>query len=140
MPRINWNEVIEQARNIVYSYDTGVTLRQLFYQLVSRQVLPNKQSYYQSLSKYTAAARREGTFPPLIDRTRQILQPRAFTGPDDAKKFTEKYGRLVQVELDALEPPVLRGLYLEAVTQFFDVSKYEESCRQEEAERTVLVQ
>ena len=37
-PRIDWPAVIDQAREIVESYDTSVTLRQLFYRLVSAQV------------------------------------------------------------------------------------------------------
>ena len=39
---------------------TSVTLRQLFYRLVSAQVIPNSQGAYKRLSALTAEARREG--------------------------------------------------------------------------------
>src|SRR4051794_17237500 len=42
MARLDWQRVIlSHAREIVESYDTGVTLRQLFYRLVSDGTLPN---------------------------------------------------------------------------------------------------
>lgn len=82
--RIAWSSVIDEAAEIVQSYSTGVTLRQLFYRLVSRQLIPNKQSAYSRLSSLTAQARREGWFPDLIDNTRQIRRPAHWDGPDDA--------------------------------------------------------
>jgi hypothetical protein len=57
---------------IVESYDTGVTLRQLFYRLVAATLIVNKLSEYKQLSKYTARWRRDGMFPDLVDRTRAI--------------------------------------------------------------------
>lgn len=68
----DWNAVLVKAKEIVEGYDTGVTLRQLFYRLVSAGVIPNRQQAYKTLSARTAAARREGKFPSLIDRTRAI--------------------------------------------------------------------
>jgi hypothetical protein len=70
--RINWPDVVEHAATIVYSYDTSVTLRQLFYRLVSEQMLPNTTAAYKGLSSTTAEARRDGDFPDLIDRGRKI--------------------------------------------------------------------
>jgi hypothetical protein len=61
--RLDWKDVLASARPIVDSYDTGVTLRQLFYQLVSKQIIPNTPTTYQTLSDRTAAARRLGTSP-----------------------------------------------------------------------------
>lgn len=82
--RISWDGVIEEASNIVESYSTGVTLRQLFYRLVSQQLIPNKQSAYSRLSSLTARARREGWFPDLIDNTRIIRRPSSWESPEDA--------------------------------------------------------
>jgi len=72
MPRQmrNWDDILVEAKAIVESYDTAVTLRQLFYQLVSRQIIENKQHRYDYLSWRTAAARREGLFPDLICASR----------------------------------------------------------------------
>lgn len=68
----NWDAILEHAAAIVSSYSTRVTLRQLFYRLVADQTLRNTRSEYGSLSKHTARARREGWFPELMDRTRDI--------------------------------------------------------------------
>ena len=80
----DWNPILLQARGIVESYDTKVTLRQLFYRLVSREVLRNNVSDYNALSSKTAAARREGWFPRLVDQTSSIVEPRTFTSPSQA--------------------------------------------------------
>lgn len=82
--RIRWGHVISTARGIVESYDTPVTLRQLFYRLVAQLLIPNKRSAYTRLSSVTAEARRNGEFPELIDRTRHIHEYLCFASPGDA--------------------------------------------------------
>jgi hypothetical protein len=82
--RISWAGVLPEARAIVESYTTGVTLRQLFYRLVVAQVLPNLQTYYRRLSEYTAKARRQGTFPDLLDKTSRIERSLSFKSPAEA--------------------------------------------------------
>ncbi|MBA7545981.1 hypothetical protein ES705_38363 [subsurface metagenome] len=82
--RLNWQSILIRAADIVQSYDTGVTLRQLFYRLVAAQVIPNTQSAYKTLSDRTAKARREGVFPALIDRTRAIHRNIFFDDPRQA--------------------------------------------------------
>jgi hypothetical protein len=72
MARLDWPAIIDRARDIVLSYDTSVTLRQLFYRLVSEQLIPNTQAAYKRLPELTAEERRQGTFPELIDRGRSI--------------------------------------------------------------------
>jgi hypothetical protein len=47
--RVQWVPVLEAAREIVSSYRTRVTLRQLFYRLVAAQLIPNTQPYYRRL-------------------------------------------------------------------------------------------
>lgn len=84
MTRRCWPDIVAQAAAIVRSYDTPVTLRQLFYRLVSAQVIPNTQSAYAQLSSRTAEARREGGFPALLDRGRSIHRPEHFDDPADA--------------------------------------------------------
>jgi hypothetical protein len=42
--RVDWGPVLEVAAGIVDSFATPVTLRQLFYQLVARQLIANVQS------------------------------------------------------------------------------------------------
>jgi hypothetical protein len=82
--RTAWPAIISRAGEIVESYDTSVTLRQLFYRLVAEQLIPNTQAAYKRLSELTAEARRRGEFPDLIDRGRQIHRHPWWTDPADA--------------------------------------------------------
>ncbi len=85
--RLDWSAILPRAAGIVTSYNTGVTLRQLFYRLVADGTLANTNSNYKSLSRHTAKARREGTFPGLVDRGRTIHRDLSFDGPDDARDW-----------------------------------------------------
>ncbi len=82
-----WAAIMEKAARIVTGYDTGVTLRQLFYRLVAAELLPNTRVAYQTLSKVTAEARRRGAFPALVDRTRSIHRHVCFEGVADARQW-----------------------------------------------------
>lgn len=55
-----------------------------------------------------------------------------------AKAFVQKYGSLMQVEIEALPPDILHGLYREAVKGFWDAAVYETVLREEERERGEL--
>lgn len=85
--RREWPAIIDHARAIVESYATPVTLRQLFYRLVADQTLRNTRSDYNTLSKLTAEARRDGAFPDLTDRGRTIHRDLDFDGVDDARRW-----------------------------------------------------
>ena len=78
---------LADAKEIVLSYDIGVTLRQLFYRLVAYAILPNLQSYYRRLSSTTAEARRTAGFPDLLDRTSRIERALSFDGSADGMDF-----------------------------------------------------
>jgi hypothetical protein len=84
VPRIDWQSVVARAAEIVRGYETGVTLRQLFYRLVAVQVIPNTTTAYKGLSRLTAEARRDGSFPALIDRGRTIDQASHWNSPSHA--------------------------------------------------------
>jgi hypothetical protein len=84
---LRWPPIVEHGAEIVDSYDTGVTLRQLFYRLVADGTLPNLKGYYTRLSHYSAEGRRQGTFPDLIDRTSRIEEPVTFDSADDARDW-----------------------------------------------------
>jgi hypothetical protein len=55
-----------------------------------------------------------------------------------AAAFAARRGRLVQVELEALPPDVLRGLYVEAFRRYWDASTYEALLAEEERQRAEL--
>lgn len=84
--RVRWGPVLEQAREIMAGYDTGVTLRQLYYRLVAVEAIPNKKSAYSTLSDVSAKARRAGEFPDFIDRTRRIHRYTTYPSPDAARQ------------------------------------------------------
>ena len=50
-PSRKWLPIIDRAAEIVASYDTKVTLRQLFYRLVAESAIRNEQADYAHLSK-----------------------------------------------------------------------------------------
>jgi hypothetical protein len=91
--RLDWPVIVARSAAIVQSYSTGVTLRQLFYRLVSEHLLPNSQNAYKGLSRYTAIARREGWFPDFIDRNRSIHRYRTFDSPQDALRWLQRIYR-----------------------------------------------
>jgi len=89
-----WPPILDQAAAIVRSYDTLVTLRQLFYRLVAAQVLANTTAAYKTLSARSAEARREGWFPDLIDRDRTIHEFESFRDPAHALDDLASWFRL----------------------------------------------
>jgi hypothetical protein len=92
MARLDWQRVIlPHAKEIVESYDTGVTLRQLFYRLVSDGTLPNLQNFYRRLSSMTAEARRAGEFPELLDRHSRIERWASYDSPADVMNYVVRY-------------------------------------------------
>lgn len=85
---IQWKKVVvPRAADIVRSYTTGVTLRQLFYRLVAEGAIPNTRQAYQGLSNATVDPRRLGEFPPLVDRRRGIAQPTFWDDAQDVRDW-----------------------------------------------------
>ena len=109
MPEIAYKEInfraatlrlIEQARAICVSYAQqgySLTLRQLYYQLVARAVIPNKQTEYKRLGGIVDDARYAGLIDwnHVVDRTRTLRElPHWGDGPEEdpgnnAKSFVE---------------------------------------------------
>lgn len=94
----SWEPILAAAAKIVRSYDTPVTLRQLFYRLVSAELLRNKQSDYSQLSSRTAQGRREGWFPRLLDQGREVSRYQTFDGVDDARSYIARIYRRDRTE------------------------------------------
>jgi hypothetical protein len=83
-PYHRWPAIIDAARTIVESYDTRVTLRQLFYRLIAALLVVNTDSHYKRLSELTAQGRRDGTFPELMDTIRSITELASYANAADA--------------------------------------------------------
>jgi hypothetical protein len=56
----------------------------------------------------------------------------------EKKRFIKKNGEYVQVEIDALDEDVLKGLYKTALTPYWDDDAYQDLLEQESAEREEL--
>jgi hypothetical protein len=74
------------------------------------------------------------------DQVRQYELPEQVGKTTDsrARGFVERHGRLVQVELDALPPDVLRDLFQKAVDPHWDTSEHKSVLRREKNERAML--
>lgn len=80
--------VIEKANEIVEEYTAMgfmLTLRQLYYQFVSRALIANKQSEYKRLGSIINDARLAGLIDwnAIEDRTRNLAKPASWDGPED---------------------------------------------------------
>lgn len=89
--------IIETANDICEEYraqNLVLTLRQLYYQFVARDFLPNKQSEYKRLGVILNDARMAGAmdWDFLIDRTRNLVKPSTWDSPADLiKSATKQY-------------------------------------------------
>jgi hypothetical protein len=97
-------ELIAQCNEIIADYqaqDLRLTLRQLYYQLVTRNLLENKERSYKNLSSVVSDARLAGLmdWAAIEDRTRQPRTPSEF----------ESVAELVEVALASYRLPRWEG-------------------------------
>lgn len=71
----SYSEVVKASLEVFKQYDTSITLRQLYYRLVSRHLIPNTINSYKRLSRLLVKARETGDVPVncLEDRSRRVL-------------------------------------------------------------------
>lgn len=87
--------IIDQANEICEEYRVQgltLTLRQIYYQYVSRGLLENKQSEYKRLGSILNDARMAGEmdWDHLIDRTRNLLDRKHWDSPRDMMEWSAK--------------------------------------------------
>ena len=70
-----YEEIVKASLEVFEQYDTAITLRQLYYRLVSRLLIPNTINSYKRLSRILVKARERLDVPIncLEDRSRRIL-------------------------------------------------------------------
>ena len=85
-------ELLDQVQKVIDSYDFALTLRQIYYQLVAKQIIPNEQRYYKKLSNVCVVGRDEGILPEeaFADRLRAVDKPGAWL---DLNEFMETVKR-----------------------------------------------
>jgi hypothetical protein len=84
--------IIDKATQICASYSTPLTLRQLYYKLVTLNAFPNDQREYDKLQTLMNDARMAGEFDweYLIDRTRNLVAPTTWSSPAALLKAAAK--------------------------------------------------
>jgi hypothetical protein len=127
MPKIKYQDfnfrpatiaMIKQANVIIAEYAAqgfDLTLRQLYYQFVSRDIIPNTQKSYKNLGSVVNDARLAGLidWDTIVDRTRELRTLSHFDDPSDivsacSEQFNidkwagQKYRPEVWIEKDAL--------------------------------------
>jgi hypothetical protein len=121
-------ELIDAAAEILAVHHPQ-TVRQVFYQLVSRQVIENSRGAYQSVSKALVAARRDGSIPwdQIEDRLRRPRHVSMWDGLSDfASTAAAAYRRDLWADQPArvevwLEKDALSGI-LEDILDPFGVT------------------
>lgn len=75
-------ELGQAAATAIRRSGRALTLRQLYYVLVSEQVIPKDEASYGRLKRVMRDLREEGVIPWdwLVDHTRQVFQPRTWDG------------------------------------------------------------
>lgn len=72
---VNYESIVAEVNAILETYTMKLTLRQIYYRLVSKNKIPNTVSSYKRLSKMLVKAREEGKVDDerIEDRSRSIL-------------------------------------------------------------------
>jgi 5S rRNA maturation endonuclease (ribonuclease M5) len=123
-------EILGQVQKILEEYKGkgAFTVRQIYYQLVSKKIIPNTLSSYKRLSWILSNARKDGIilFDAIVDRTRIPIKETSWNGLRSyIKAIKQKYkkskwkGQNKYVEV-WLEKDALRGIF-EPITNMYDV-------------------
>ena len=69
------SRLIPYVLKIIGEYEVRLTIRQIFYRLVSAGVIPNTRSAYNSLDRVISEARKKGVIPfkAIVDRSRNFI-------------------------------------------------------------------
>jgi len=103
--------LIATADSIIEEYaaeDLELTLRQLYYQFVSRDLIANKQSEYKRLGNIISEARLAGLidWEAIVDRTRNLKENYHNTDPGDAVRDSLDCFRLNRWDNQPFRPEV----------------------------------
>jgi hypothetical protein len=121
---VKWSEVVDVAlREARQYYDVNripLTLRGLFYILVSKNVIPNTRNAYTSLSAALARARYYGEFPwhLLHDKVRDISWGDVGYSVTDAERVVEELKNLTPEQKEQIVKDYLKSRYSVRLAQW----------------------
>jgi hypothetical protein len=145
--QIKWPPIVARAKEIVESFDTPITLRRLFYLLVSEGMIENSLKTYNSLNDRTAKPRRNGEFPDLIDLTCALYKASSWSSPESllnaaAHQYRcdrtegQPYQIYVGVEKNGLLP-TLREWFNDYGVRVFAIGGYESVTFESDVKRAI---
>lgn len=145
--------IIEQANSIIKEYENqgyDLTLRQLYYQFVSRDIIPNRQNEYKKLGSIINDARLAGLIDwnSITDRTRNVRSNPHWKDPKEIlevacdqfsidKRETQNYYLECWIEKDALVG-VIEAVCRENDVPFFSCRGYTSQSEMWEASQRIL--
>jgi hypothetical protein len=106
-------DLIAQANEIIAEYDAAglkLTLRQLYYQFVSRDFIANTVQNYNKLGACISAARRAGLvdWSAIVDRTRNLDTLPHWSSPED---IVDAVARQFRVDMWENQPTIVEVWY-----------------------------
>ncbi|MGD0576507.1 MAG: hypothetical protein ABSA74_00315 [Candidatus Staskawiczbacteria bacterium] len=128
-PREKTAELIVQTEDILKEYSVPLTVRQLYYRLVAKQIIENNSKSYKNLDVVLTKARKNGylAFDAFTDRVRKPIRSGSWSDLKDfiasvkrsyVKDKWENQEEYVEVWL---EKDALAGIF-EPITQRYDVN------------------
>jgi hypothetical protein len=90
----DYSTIVEATKKILSDYSYPLTLRQIYYRLVAKGLIPNKRSAYNSLSKWLVKAREEAAIDDtrIEDRSRSVIaRVSVYESPDDFVSAAEDW-------------------------------------------------
>jgi hypothetical protein len=121
---VRWSEVVkvalEEATRYYLANNIPLTLRGLFYILVSKNVIPNTKNAYATLSAVLAKARYYGRFPwhLIHDKVRDISWGDIGYSISDAQKIVEELSKLTPEQKEQMLKEYLRAKYTIRLAQW----------------------
>ena len=76
-------KIIAEAEKVIAEYDMALTVRQIYYRLVAKLIIPNDKQSYKRLCYVLKIAREQKliSFSSIVDRTRQPIKPTSWENP-----------------------------------------------------------
>lgn len=87
-------QIVEEVKKIVSQYSTRLTLRQIYYQLVSKHLIQNKIGQYKRLSRILVQARHDSEieWDSIEDRTREATGgDKNYSSPETVFEEAKEY-------------------------------------------------